>query len=146
MCPNAVMWTQDKPNYTSCLLTIYSLVHFGNVWFYTSIVDILVCLLVPSLMMFPSLTASFLRDGEGRGESSAVAGGANCAPFIIRWYPGTQRGQGKESRGIISDLRWGAGRSRGEGHHQRGWRTGATIRLTLGLMKCLARWVRRPGE
>ncbi len=136
------MWTQDKPNYTACLLlTTSCLVHFGNVWLCTSLVAILVCLLVPSLMMFPSLTASFLRDGEGRGESSAVAGGANCAPFIIRWHPGTQRGQGKESRGNTSDLRWGGGvapgvrgiiREAGERGQLSGWPWGWWSALPAG--------------
>jgi len=56
-------------------------------------------------MMFPQFDGLIFARWREQGESSSVVDGANCAPFIIRWHPGTQRGQGKESRGNTSDLR-----------------------------------------
>lgn len=94
----------------------------------------------------------FAGDGEAGSESGAASNETNCAPFIIRWHPGTQRGRGKESR--RSRVRRGgrgasaAGRRRpgGVARVVGGGETGAVFGPTLRLMEWVARWVWTPGE
>lgn len=128
-----IVWPHNIPNYMQCLLlTSYWLVIFENVWFCTSIAAILVCLLVPSLMMFPQFDGLIFVRWREQGKSSAVVDGANCTPFIIRWHPGTQRGQGKESRGNTSDLRWGGGSLQGWGASSVRLENGGNYQVDLG--------------